>query len=110
MFHMICVVWILSVLYSKSHHHKAWFFLILLNSLQFSSSPIYIPDKFLQILKLLLLRYTSKHFYVIVLAFYIRCLSLVIGWYPRTGAMPPCPQAVAVLPPLPHALRNGKSS
>ncbi|KAJ8976255.1 hypothetical protein NQ317_001889 [Molorchus minor] len=29
------------------------------------------------------------------------------GWYPsRTGAMPPCPHAVAVLPPLPHALRN----
>lgn len=27
---------------------------------------------------------------------------------PRAGAMPPCPLAVAVLPPLPHALRNGK--
>lgn len=31
----------------------------------------------------------------------------MIGWYPnRSGAMPPCPHAVAVLPPLPHALRN----
>ncbi|XP_063910805.1 rap guanine nucleotide exchange factor 6 isoform X7 [Zophobas morio] len=29
------------------------------------------------------------------------------GWYPNTGAMPPCPHAVAVLPPLPPALRNG---
>ncbi|XP_049818737.1 rap guanine nucleotide exchange factor 6 isoform X4 [Aethina tumida] len=33
----------------------------------------------------------------------------ILGWYPRTGAMPPCPQAVAVLPPLPHALRNAPS-
>lgn len=33
-----------------------------------------------------------------------------IGWYPiRAGAMPPCPHAVAVLPPLPQAFRNGKS-
>jgi hypothetical protein len=36
------------------------------------------------------------------------CLSVVVGWFPRAGAMPPCPHAVAVLPPLPHALRNGK--
>ncbi|CAG9864686.1 unnamed protein product [Phyllotreta striolata] len=29
------------------------------------------------------------------------------GWFPmRNGAMPPCAHAVAVLPPLPHALRN----
>ncbi|KAJ8934803.1 hypothetical protein NQ318_015234 [Aromia moschata] len=33
--------------------------------------------------------------------------TVTSGWYPsRTGAMPPCPHAVAVLPPLPHALRN----
>ncbi|KAF2898675.1 hypothetical protein ILUMI_07500 [Ignelater luminosus] len=30
------------------------------------------------------------------------------GWYPRVGAIPPYPHAVAVLPPLPVALRNGK--
>ncbi|KAK9736137.1 Ras association (RalGDS/AF-6) domain [Popillia japonica] len=30
------------------------------------------------------------------------------GWYPiRAGAMPPCPHAVAVLPPLPQAFRSG---
>lgn len=34
-----------------------------------------------------------------------------IGWYPiRAGVMPPCPHAVAVLPPLPQAFRSGKSS
>ncbi|ENN79894.1 hypothetical protein D910_07310 [Dendroctonus ponderosae] len=32
---------------------------------------------------------------------------MVIGWCSRPGAIPPCPHAVAVLPPLPHALRNG---
>lgn len=36
-------------------------------------------------------------------------MSVVVGWCPRVGAMPPCPHAVAVLPPLPQALRNGKS-
>ncbi|XP_048525291.1 rap guanine nucleotide exchange factor 6 isoform X5 [Dendroctonus ponderosae] len=32
---------------------------------------------------------------------------LPAGWCSRPGAIPPCPHAVAVLPPLPHALRNG---
>lgn len=37
-------------------------------------------------------------------------VCVVVGWCnPRTGPMP-CPHAVAVLPPLPNALRNGKST
>lgn len=35
-------------------------------------------------------------------------VSVVVGWCSRVGAIPPCPHAVAVLPPLPNALRNGK--
>lgn len=46
-------------------------------------------------------------FYVL---FYIVVVSVVVGWCSRAGAMPPYPHDVAVLPPLPHAFRNGKSS
>lgn len=46
---------------------------------------------------------------MILFVLFVHLVSLVVGWYPYTGAMPPCPHAVAVLPPLPQALSNGKS-